>query len=46
MPHIVLLLLIPRENPNLTDVCGQESSQYGVTEGTGAAGNEEDFSVE
>ena len=41
--HIVLLLLVPGEDPDLPDVRIQETVQNGVAEGPGAAGDHQNF---
>ena len=46
MPHIVLLLLIPREDADLRNVGGQEAAQNGVPEGACPAGNQERLILE
>ena len=41
--HIVLLLLVAGEDADLTDIGAQEAVEDGVTEGAGAAGDEQGF---
>ena len=41
MAHVILLLLITAEDPDLGDVCIQESLQYRIAEGSGATGDED-----
>ena len=40
MPHVVLLLLVAREDADLLDVAVQEAAEDGVAETAGAAGNQ------
>ena len=44
--HIVLLLLVAGEDADFFDVGGQETLQDGVSEGSSAATNQEDFVFE
>ena len=46
MPHVVLLLLVAREDADLLDVCREETLEDGVTEGTGSSGDHECFVFE
>ena len=41
VPHVVLLLLVARENADLADVRAEKTVQDGVAEGAGAAGNQQ-----
>ena len=43
MAHIILLLLVAGENPDLTDIRPQESLQYGIPKTTGTTGNHQGF---
>ena len=42
----ILLLLIPREDANLTDIGTNKALQHGITERSGSAGDHEDFVFE
>lgn len=44
--HILLLLLIPAEDPDLFDIGSEEAIEDGIAEGAGAAGDEEGFAAE
>ena len=44
--HVVLFLLVARQDADLLDVAGQETTQHGVAEATSASGDEEDFVFE
>ena len=41
VPHVILLLLIPGEDADFTDVAGETAVQDRRAEGAGAAGDEE-----
>ena len=41
--HVVLLLLVAREDADFADVTVEETAEDGVSEGTGASGDKEDF---
>ena len=41
MAHVVLLLLVAREDADLLDVCREETLEDGVAEGTGSSGDHE-----
>ena len=43
MAHVVLLFLVPRENPDFPDIRVQEAVQHRVSEGTGTAGDHQRF---
>lgn len=43
MPHVVLFLLIAREDADLLDVAVKEAAEDGVAEAAGAAGNQKNF---
>ena len=43
MTHVVLLLLVAREDADLPDVAVQEAAEDGVAEAARAAGDKEDF---
>ena len=43
MTHVILLFLITTENADFPNVGIQKTLQYHVTEGTGAACNQQDF---
>ena len=44
--HVVLFLLVTREDPDFGDVAAQVASEHGVAERAGAAGNEKGLSCE
>ena len=46
MPHVVLLLLVARENADLLDVCLEEPPEDGVAEAPGPPGDHECFVFE
>jgi hypothetical protein len=39
MTHVILLLFIAGENADFSDIGTEETVEYSVTEGTGAAGD-------
>ena len=43
MPHVVLLLLVPAEDANLTDIRVQEPADDGIAERPGATRNQQYF---
>ena len=43
MPHIILLLFVATENPNLLDLRIQKTPQYGIPERSSSAGNQQHF---
>ena len=46
MPHVVLLLLVARENADLLDVCLEEPPEHGIAEAPGPPGDHECFVFE
>jgi len=44
--HILLLLLVPAEDPDFFDIGSKEAVEDGVAEGAGAAGDEKGFATE
>ena len=46
MAHVVLLLLIAREDADFCDVCFEETIKYGITKTAGTACNHQDFVFE
>ena len=46
MAHVILLLLIAREDADFANVGTEETIQYCVTEGACASSNKEDFVFE
>ncbi len=46
MPHVVLLLLVARENADLLDVCLEEPPEDGIAKAPGPPGDHECFVFE
>ena len=43
MPHVILLLLIPREDPYLPDVTSEKTTKHGITKTARTTCNQQDF---